>query len=62
MSDVQQIREIMAPLPRATVADVMAQLEALLEALPADAENDRDSRLRHDIEVLLAGYKAATTD
>lgn len=58
MSDMQKIRAIMQPLPKATVADVMAQLEALLEALPPEPKDDTDARLRHDIEVLLAGYKA----
>jgi hypothetical protein len=58
MSELQKIQSAMSPLTKAHVATVMAQLEALLEALPADASNDNDARLRHDIEVLLAGYKA----
>lgn len=60
MSDMQQIQAAMGPLTKANVAEVMAQLEALLEALPADSSSDTDARLRHDIEVLLAGYKAGT--
>lgn len=60
MSDMQQIQAALAPLTKANVAEVMAQLEALLEALPADTSSDSDARLRHDIEVLLAGYKAGT--
>ncbi|MCX2747166.1 hypothetical protein OOZ51_04970 [Arthrobacter sp. MI7-26] len=60
MSEMQGIQAAMAPLTKANVAEVMAQLEALLEALPADTSSDTDARLRHDIEVLLAGYKAGT--
>lgn len=60
MSDMQEIRAVMKPLTKANVATVMAQLEALLDALPADTASDTDTRLRHDIEVLLAGYKAGT--
>ncbi|WP_183044391.1 hypothetical protein [Pseudarthrobacter phenanthrenivorans] len=55
---MQEIGAVMKPLTRANIATVMAQLEAVLEALPADASSDTDARLRHDIEVLLAGYKA----
>lgn len=58
MSDLQEIQAAISPLTKAGVATVMAQLEALLETLPADASSDTDARLRHDIEVLLAGYKA----
>jgi hypothetical protein len=60
MSELEQIQAVMKPLTKAKVAEVMAQLEGLLEALPADATSDTDKRLRHDIEVLLAGYKAGT--
>jgi len=60
MSGMQDIEAVMKPLTKAKVAEVMAQLEALLEALPADATSDTDKRLRHDIEVLLAGYRAGT--
>ncbi|MEQ4518253.1 hypothetical protein ABLI39_02660 [Pseudarthrobacter sp. B907] len=55
---MQEIQSALSPLTKAHVATVMAQLEALLEALPTDASSDKDARLRHDIEVLLAGYKA----
>ncbi len=57
---MQQIQAAMAPLTKANVAQVMTQLEALLKTLPADMSSDTDARLRHDIEVLLAGYKAGT--
>ena len=60
MMDMQEIQTVMEPLTKAKVAEVMAQLEALLDALPADPSSDTDARLRHDIEVLLAGYKAGT--
>lgn len=60
MSDLQKIQAAMSPLTKANVATVMAQLESILAALPADATSDSDARLRHDIEVLLAGYKAGT--
>lgn len=55
---MQDIQVALASLTKANVAKVMTQLEALLEALPADTSSDTDARLRHDIEVLLAGYKA----
>lgn len=58
MSDLQDIQAAIGPLTKADIATVMAQLEAVLSALPADASSDTDARLRHDIEVLLAGYKA----
>ncbi|MEZ2388225.1 hypothetical protein AB6813_01530 [bacterium RCC_150] len=58
MSVQQEIQAATADLTKANVAEVMTQLEALLEALPADTSSDTDARLRHDIEVLLAGYKA----
>lgn len=58
MTDMQQIQAAMAPLTKANVAEVMAKLGVLLEALPADPSSDTDARLRHDIEVLLAGYRA----
>ena len=57
---MEEIGAVMKPLTKAKVAEVMAQLEALLDALPADPSSDTDARLRHDIEVLLAGYKAGT--
>jgi hypothetical protein len=56
---MQEIRAVMKPLTKANIATVMVQLEAVLSALPADAGSDTDARLRHDIEVLLAGYKAS---
>jgi hypothetical protein len=60
MSDMEEFHAAMKPLTKANVATVMATLEALLEALPAAAKDDKDASLRHDIEVLLAGYKAGT--
>lgn len=57
-SEMQDVQAAMSGLTKANVAKVMTQLEALLEALPADTSSDTDARLRHDIEVLLAGYKA----
>lgn len=56
----REIQASISGMTRTNVARVMAQLEALLEALPADTSSDSDARLRHDIEVLLAGYKAGT--
>lgn len=60
MSELREIQAATANLTKANMADVMAQIEALLEALPADTASDTDARLRHDLEVLLAGYKAGT--
>jgi uncharacterized iron-regulated protein len=59
MSDLQEIQAAIGPLTKADVATVMVQLEAVLSALPADAASDTDARLRHDMEVLLAGYNAS---
>lgn len=57
---MHQVQAAIGRLTKANVAEVMTQLEALLEALPADTASDTDARLRHDIEVLLTGYKAGT--
>ncbi|MGM7774791.1 hypothetical protein ACSVHC_02030 [Arthrobacter sp. KNU-44] len=51
---MEGIQSATSGLTKAKVAEVMGQLEALA----ADPSSDMDARLRHDIEVLLAGYKA----